>query len=882
MHVGTVEPRSILGGRLAIAVGLVACLLSALAPAAANAAAGVTVAPAFPSNVTVGKTNIVAEIVITNSNSPDDISSTICNAGDPEPACAGSNGITLIPSCSGTVQSDCTSATRDPGVFVISPTAVGAPGSACEGRQFTVTPIDAALGKVRFTPSTHVVLPATNSFCRIRFTVDVAKSPVDARPLTSGRQTLQIVEAQVRSDLDGDDFDRAAAATTVKLAAPTVTGSTPGSPANANEPVLQGTAPTGTIMVSLYTDDECLGPVAAQGTPATFASPGLSVSVTDDSSTTFYARGTDDLSGVSNCSTTGFTYVEDSTPPLAPVLEDTDPDSPANDNSPEIKGSAATGSTVRLYKTANCTGTIAAQGSASTFASPGLTVSVTDDSTTTFRATATDAAGNLSGCSSSFAVYVEDSTAPAAPATANSDPASPSNVDTPRIVGTAPPGTTVTLYTNPSCTGTPAGSGSAAAYASPGIQVVVPNNSTTTFYSTATDAAGNASPCSASGTVYVEDSVPPPGAALSGTSPASPANDNSPRVKGSAQAGSTVRLYTDAACTSAVAGEGSAATFASPGIAVSVADDSTTTLYAQATDAAGNSSACSAPASYTEDSMAPDTTVDVVPSGTGATTFSFASTEPGVRFECRIDLGAFVPCSSPYTTGALVAGAHTFEVRAIDSAGNADSSSAGRTFTVAGTTPPPLPPAATPLARAQPGCLGIKGTLWVGKNARDLRNGGRGTDIMFGLGGNDALRGQAGLDCLYGGDGIDLLFGAAGNDRLFGGAGNDRLDGQAGNDRLSGQSGNDRLYGGAGNDSLTGAAGRDLLVDRRGHDRLSGGAGNDRIDARDATLAGRRGIDIVLCGKGIDTVLADPRDRVAKDCEKSKLIRRSLPTVSAR
>jgi Ca2+-binding RTX toxin-like protein len=857
MHVGTVEPRSIMGGRLALAIGLVACLLAALVPAAANAAAGVTVAPAFPSNVTIGQTGVSGEVVITNSNTSPEVSSTICNAGDPG-LCAGSPGITLIPSCSATdFEGNCSPAGADPNVFALSPTAIGTSGSACDGRTFTVTVIDAIYGKVRFTPTTgNVVLSGPTSACRIQFSFSVLKSPVDARPLVAGRQTLQVVEALVRTDQETFDFDRAVgAATTVKLAAPVVTASDPGSPANANSPQLTGTAPAGTTIVSIYTNASCTGSPVVQGAPVTFASPGLSVSVGDDSSTTFYAQGTDGDGGLSNCSATGFTYVEDSTPPSAPTLEDTDPDSPANDNSPEIKGSAPAGSTVRLYKTNDCTGAIAAQGSAASFASPGLTASVTNDSTTTFHATATDAAGNLSGCSTSFAVYVEDSTPPTSPTTASSDPVSPSNVDTPRIVGTAPPGTTVTLYTTANCTGTPAGSGSAAAYASPGIQVVVAPNSTTTFYSTATDAAGNASPCSATGTVYVEDSIPPPGAALSGASPASPANDNSPRLKGSAQAGSTVRLYTDAACTSAVAGEGSAATFASPGIAVSVADDSTTTFYAQATDAAGNSSACSAPASYTEDSTAPDTTVDVVPSGTGATTFTFASTEAGVRFECRIDLGAFAPCSSPYTTGALAAGAHTFEVRAIDSAGNADSSSAGRTFMVATAATPPPPPAATPPTRAQPGCIGVKGTLWVGTNNRNVRLGGRGTDIMFGLGGHDTLRGQAGLDCLYGGNGNDRLYGVAGNDRLYGGTGNDLLDGGTGNDRLS---------------------------DRRGRDRFSGGAGNDRIDARDATLAGRRGVDVITCGKGIDTVLADPRDRVAKDCEKSKLIRRSLPTVAAR
>jgi hypothetical protein len=81
-----------------------------------------------------------------------------------------------------------------------------------------------------------------------------------------------------------------------------------------------------------------------------------------------------------------------------------------------VKGSAASGSTVRLYSaltTIDCTPeSLAATGTYSAFASPGLTVSVLDNSTTTFRATATDAAGNASPCSDSSTVYVEDSSLP--------------------------------------------------------------------------------------------------------------------------------------------------------------------------------------------------------------------------------------------------------------------------------------------------------------------------------------------------------------------------------------------------------------------------------------------------------------------------------------
>ena len=89
----------------------------------------------------------------------------------------------------------------------------------------------------------------------------------------------------------------------------------------------------------------------------------------------------------------------DTQPPPAPTITDTDPNSPANDNAPEVKGTAAAGTTVRLYKTAGCTGTPVGVRSAANFASPGITASVPDNSTTAFRARAVDAAGNLSACS---------------------------------------------------------------------------------------------------------------------------------------------------------------------------------------------------------------------------------------------------------------------------------------------------------------------------------------------------------------------------------------------------------------------------------------------------------------------------------------------------
>jgi hypothetical protein len=273
---------------------------------------------------------------------------------------------------------------------------------------------------------------------------------------------------------------------------------------------------------------------------------------------------------------------------------------------------------------------------------------------------------------------------PGTPVLTSTAPASPANDNHPRIVGGATPGTTlVSLYDDAACSGTPIGRGTRDTLASPGLIASVGDDETTTIYATAADSAGSVSGCSA-GVAYVEDSTAPPAPTAGASTPGSPANDNQPRIQGSAPAGTAVRLYADATCAAYVAGPVPAADFASPGVTASVADDTTTTFYSTATDAAGNRSACSSNATtYVEDSAAPQTTITSGPSGGPFSLgFSFVSSEPGSRFECRTDLDALARCTSPFTTAPLSAGYHTFEVRAIDAAGNVDPTTAGLRFTL--------------------------------------------------------------------------------------------------------------------------------------------------------------------------------------------------------
>ena len=102
----------------------------------------------------------------------------------------------------------------------------------------------------------------------------------------------------------------------------------------------------------------------------------------------------------------------------------------------------------------------------------------------------------------------------------------------------------------------------------------------------------------------------------------------------------------------------------------------------------------------------------------------------------------------------------------------------------------------------------------------------------------------------------NMIHGTRRADRLRGTGGGDWMDGRAGRDRIDGRGGEDCVRGGKQADRLKGGP---------SEDRINGGGGNDRIAARD----GRH--DVVACGSGRDTVIADRRDGVAANCERVRV-----------
>jgi N-acetylneuraminic acid mutarotase len=108
----------------------------------------------------------------------------------------------------------------------------------------------------------------------------------------------------------------------------------------------------------------------------------------------------------------------------------------------------------------------------------------------------------------------------------------------------------------------------------------------------------------------------------------------------------------------------------------------------RARDAAGNVDATPATYLWTVDQIPPQTSLTSAPPALthqAAATFTFAS-EQGATFECNLDGGAFTACTSPHTA-TVTEGPHVFQVRAVDAAGNPDTTPASASWTVDLTAP---------------------------------------------------------------------------------------------------------------------------------------------------------------------------------------------------
>ena len=291
---------------------------------------------------------------------------------------------------------------------------------------------------------------------------------------------------------------------------------------------------------------------------------------------------------VSACSAP-LAYVEDSTDPAEPVIVSTTPPSPSGtDTTPQVSVTGEPGATLALFTTADCTG-------AGAIRTPCRAVGRSTSpprSPPTRRPASARARPTPPATSATAPTRSHTRTTRPTPPRRRSPspcPPSPGNDATPNVKGTAEAGSIVTLYKQAACAGPVAGSGTAASFAGAGLtSTAVLSGQTDDFSATATDAAGNVSPCSTTTVTYFLDDDAPTAPTISGTDPASPSNVGAPLVEGTAEPDADIEVFVGAVCTGSPAATTTADGSGDWSVATPVTPNATNSLRARQTDAAGN------------------------------------------------------------------------------------------------------------------------------------------------------------------------------------------------------------------------------------------------------------------------------------------------------
>ena len=433
--------------------------------------------------------------------------------------------------------------------------------------------------------------------------------------------------------------------------------------------------------------ERCSGETAVSLPAGEFRSEGASLELSTGSSATYTLVALDEAGNASACSEP-ITYRVSSPPPdpettAAPTLLDATPDSPSSNPSPRLLGTAPAASQVRIYRADDCDGQVIASGAATEFADPGLSVPAAENQTNAFSATAQGPDELESDCSAPI-YYVHDSIAPQTVTDLTTDPTSPSPERSFAILGEIEDDVdTVRVLRGDSCQGSVAAEVSAEEFRTSGAPVEVSTGDSGLFSLQALDEAGNASACSEPITYRVSSPPPDPETTaaplLGGWPSGSPSNQSSPKLTGSAPAGSWIRIYRGEECSGTEVASGTAEELAGAGIEVSADPNATSTFVATAQGEDESVSPCSAPISYEHDSVAPQTSIKRVKNGHSV---RISASEPGSRLRCRLDERRWRPCARRMRLPSAGAGRHKFSARAIDAAGNRDPRPASVRFTV--------------------------------------------------------------------------------------------------------------------------------------------------------------------------------------------------------
>jgi hypothetical protein len=212
---------------------------------------------------------------------------------------------------------------------------------------------------------------------------------------------------------------------------------------------------------------------------------------------------------------------------------------------------------------------------------------------------------------------------PAAPDLEGTTPESPSEVTNPKLFGKADDETAIKIYTTSNCSGEPVATGTAAQLEDPGISVTAPAGETTSFRATA-EAEGFVSFCSQPLEYEAEGGVP-------------------------------------------TEEEGGGSSGGSGGGRRSVASD--------------DSSTSGSGIFY----LTPHTRITFAPAGKTRLRhpvfrFTDSTGQPGTHFECKLDRQHWRLCGSPLRLKKVAFGRHVLNVKAVNAAGDAETTPAKRAF----------------------------------------------------------------------------------------------------------------------------------------------------------------------------------------------------------
>ena len=480
-------------------------------------------------------------------------------------------------------------------------------------------------------------------------------SPAALSGLSAGSHAFAVRATDPAGNVDPSP---AAFSWVVDLTAPETTiASAPADPTNATSAAFSFTANESGATFECRPDDGAWEPCAS---PAAFAGLG-------EGPHAFEVRATDAAGNV-DPSPAAHAWTIDTTPPAPPTIESPAEGSTNATGTVTLSGTAEPGAVVEVFEGATSLGT------ATTSSGGGWSRTLTSvaDGSHSYTATARDAAGNTSSASNARTVVV--------------DTTAPNTVVTTGPLGATSSASASFTFTADDSSATfecrldgggwsPCSSPRSYAGLAEGLH---------TFDVRATDVAGNTDPTPATRT-WTVDTTPPATPAITSPADGTTSASTALTVSGTAEPGSIVELF-DGSTSRGVTTATSGGAWSK---AVAALADGPHTFTAVATDAAGNTSGVSNAPTVVVDTSPPETSIDSGPSdptaATGAT-FAFGSNEPG-GLECRLDGGAWAPCSSPESYEGLAEGAHTFEARAVDAAGNTDASPAVWTWVVDLTAP---------------------------------------------------------------------------------------------------------------------------------------------------------------------------------------------------